>query len=134
MVSTNLIVLYHGTDIDSALDILNNGLDTQRLLTLQSDRVTQLGIGWYATDEPETAWFFASLAPGNTGHGYTVIEMELSKYELELLIQRGLAVRREIVNVPFLAEQYWFALDIFELLNERAIFRPYQKQEKPDAH
>jgi len=129
-----VIVLYHGTDIDSALDILNNGLNKSHLIKLQSERMTQLGIGWYATGNFEAAWFFASFAPGNRGRGYTVIEMEISKADLAILIRRGLAIRREIINVPFVAEQYWFAPDTFDFLNERVIFRPYRKQEKSDAH
>lgn len=56
------MILYHGTDLDSALTILNEGLDAQKLSNLQADRPTQLGPGWYAAVEPEAAWFFASLA------------------------------------------------------------------------
>jgi len=42
-----IVKLYHGTDIESALDILNNGLNGDRLLALQTQPV-QLGKGWYA--------------------------------------------------------------------------------------
>src|SRR5215475_7292448 len=57
------MILYHGTDVDSVLDILNHGLDAAKLKALQLDRPTQLGRGWYAAYEAEVAWFFASLAP-----------------------------------------------------------------------
>ncbi|PSF29444.1 hypothetical protein C7H19_24300 [Aphanothece hegewaldii CCALA 016] len=40
--SPNLLKFYHGTDVYSALDILNNGLNAQRLLALQKQPV-QLG-------------------------------------------------------------------------------------------
>jgi hypothetical protein len=58
-----MITLYHGTDVNSALDILNNGLNRDRLRALQTEPV-QLGIGWYAAFDPQIAWFFATLAPG----------------------------------------------------------------------
>src|SRR3989442_7505849 len=31
----------------------------------------------YAAYEAEVGWFFASLAPGNVGRGYTVIEIDI---------------------------------------------------------
>ena len=80
------MILYHGTDIDSALDILNHGLDAAKLTALQLDRPTQLGRGWYATYEAEVAWFFASLAPGNVGRGYAVIEIEIPEDMLNQLV------------------------------------------------
>ena len=45
------MILYHGTDIDSALDILNHGLDAGKLTALQRERPAQLGHGWYAAFE-----------------------------------------------------------------------------------
>ena len=74
------MILYHGTDLDSALDILNHGLDASKLSRLQAGRPTQLGSGWYAATGPEAAWFFASLAPGNRDRGFTVIELEISDF------------------------------------------------------
>jgi hypothetical protein len=125
--SGDTITLYHGTDVDSALDILNNGLDAERLATLQGERPVPLGRGWYTTLDVEVAWFFASLAPGNSGRGYTVIEMELLKDDLDKLIEQGLAIRSEILNVPFVAEQFWFDTRAFDFLNTHAIFRPYKR-------
>jgi len=49
-----IVTLYHGTDIESALDILNNGLNGSRLIALQTQPV-QLGRGWYAAFDPEVA-------------------------------------------------------------------------------
>jgi len=120
------IVLCHGTDVDSALDILNNGLDAEHLLALQAGRPVQIRAGWYTALNPEVAWFFASLAPGDKGQGHTVIEMHLNVSDLEALFARGLAVRRIIFNVPFTAEQIWFDVTAFEFLNSHAEFRPYR--------
>lgn len=125
MATQNAIILYHGTDWESALDILNFGLSVENLRRLQSGRVTQLGPGWYLTASPDIAWYFASLAPGSTDGGYTVLEMEIGRTDLQSLLAQGLAIRRQIVNVPFSGEQYWFSPDVFAFLNERAIFRPY---------
>ena len=49
------MILYNGTDIDSALDVLNYGLDAAKLTALQLDRPTQFGRGWYAAYEAEVA-------------------------------------------------------------------------------
>jgi hypothetical protein len=119
------MILYHGTDIDSALDILNHGLDAAKLTALHLDRPTQLGRGWYATYEVEVAWFFASLAPGNVGRGYTVIEIDIPDDILIQLVADRQAIRSAIVNVPFGAQQYWFDLRAFVVLNAHATFRPY---------
>jgi hypothetical protein len=123
------MILYHGTDIDSALDILNHGLDAAKLTALQLDRPTQLGRGWYATSDAEVAWFFASLAPGNVGRGYTVIEIDIPDDILNQLVAARQAIRSAIVNVPFGAQQYWFDLRAFAVLNAHATFRPYAGQE-----
>ena len=123
------MILYHGTDIDSALDILNHGLDAAKLTALQGDRPTQLGRGWYATYEADVAWFFASLAPGNVGRGYTVIEIDIPEDILTQLVTARQAFRSAILNVPFSAQQYWFDPRAFEVLNAHATFRPYAGQE-----
>ena len=123
------MILYHGTDVDSALDILNHGLDAAKLTALQLDRPTQLGLGWYAAYDAEVAWFFASLARGNVGRGYTVIEIEIPEDVLTQLVEARRAIRSTIANVPFRAQQYWFDLGAFEVLNARATFRPYTGQE-----
>lgn len=121
-------ILYHGTDVDSALSILNEGLNAERLLTLQRTRPTQVGHGWYATPHVDVAWFFASFAPGNVGQGYTVIEIELPKAVLNRLIRQKLAVKSEIADAPFRAKQYWFSIRTFDLLNKYADMRPYTEQ------
>lgn len=125
--STEIITLYHGTDVESALDILNNGLNADNLLALQTGRSVQSGAGLYVTFDPEIAWFFASLAPGDTSRGCTVIEMLLPRVELERLIAAELAHRERIANVPFVAEQIRFDLTAFDTLNENAEFRPYRE-------
>lgn len=119
------MILYHGTDVDSALDILNYGLDASKLLPLQQDRPSQLGMGWYASCQADVAWFFASLAPGNVGRGYTVIEIDIPEAVLDQLVTERQAIRHTIANVPFDAQQYWFSTNAFEVLNRQAIFRPY---------
>jgi len=119
-------VLYHGTDVDSALGILNNGLDVEHLLALQAGRVVQVRTGWYTSLDPEVAWFFASLTPGDKGQGYTVVEVRLKTSDMEALFVRGLAIQSIIRNVPFTAEQVWFDVAAFEFLNSRAEFRPYR--------
>ena len=123
------MILYHGTDIDSALDILNHGLDAVKLTALQLERPTQLGRGWYATYDAEMAWFFASLAPGNVGRGYAVIEIDIPEDVLNQLLEARQAIRSAIVNVPFGAQQDWFDLSAFAVLNAHATFRPYAGQE-----
>jgi hypothetical protein len=123
------MILYHGTDVDSALDMLNHGLDATKLLGLQRHRPTQIGVGWYAACDAEVAWFFASLAPGNVGRGYTVIEIDVPEDVLCQLSVAGQAIKMTIANVPFVAQQYWFSIDAFDVLNARVIFRPYTGQE-----
>lgn len=130
MATQSAITLYHGTDWESALDILNFGLSIENLRRLQSGRATQLGPGWYLTESPDIAWYFASIAPGLTDGGYTVIEVEIEQTNLQRLLAEGLAIRRQIVNVPFIGEQYWISSDAFAFLNERAIFRPYRGKDK----
>ena len=75
-------------------------------------------------EDPEIAWFFASLAPGNHGRGYSVIEIELPDAAFVALHRNRLVHAEEIVNVPFRAVQYRFDVDAFDMLNELAIFRP----------
>ncbi|WP_089721964.1 hypothetical protein [Candidatus Entotheonella palauensis] len=123
------MILFHGTDLDSALDILNNGLDATKLIAFQLNRPTQLGMGWYAACDAEVAWFFASLAPGNTGRGYTVIEINIPEPILQQLIASRFALRHTIANVPFRARQYWFDVAAFVTLNTHAAFRPHTRQE-----
>ncbi|ETW98949.1 hypothetical protein [Candidatus Entotheonella palauensis] len=123
------MILFHGTDIDSALDILNNGLDATKLRALQLNRPTQLGMGWYAACDAEVAWFFASLAPGNKGRGYTVIEIDIPENILQQLITSQFALRHTIANVPFGAQQYRFDVAAFVTLNAHAVFRPHTRQE-----
>ena len=123
----DMITLYHGTDAQSALDILNNGLQADKLLALQARHPVQSGVAWYAACDPEVAWFFASLAPGDTAQGCTVIEMSIPLAVLERLIMAGLASRERIANVPFMAEQIRFDLATFDVLNAQAEFRPSRK-------
>jgi hypothetical protein len=119
------ITLYHGTDVDSALDILNNGLNPERLLKLQVNPV-QLGPGLYiyTAMDVDVAWFFASLAPHAETLEYTVIEISLPVLELNYLLDRKDARIEPIVNVQFKAEQVWFSLNAFDFLNKVADFRP----------
>jgi hypothetical protein len=120
------VIQYHGTDWESALDILNHGLNVARLQQLQYGRSIQLGPGWYTTDDFNIAWYFASIAPGTIDQTYTVIEIELYLEHLESLVEQGLARKSKIINVPFQGEQYWFHFDALEFLNQHAVFRPYQ--------
>ena len=127
MVSQSTVNLYHGTDWESALDILNHGLNIDHLKHLQAGRATQLGIGWYTTDMIDTAWYFASIAPGITEGGYTVIQMILHLEHLESLLEQELAVKDRIINVPFQGVQYWFRPNSFDFLNKQALFSPYHE-------
>ena len=106
--------------------LLRKGLGTQ-LLALQARHPVQSGAAWYVAFDPEVAWFFASLAPGDTAQGCTVIEMSLPRAVLEHLVTVGLASRERIANVPFVAEQLRFALATFDVLNAQAEFRPSRK-------
>ena len=120
------IILYHGTAIESALDILNNGLNVEKLVEIQSKRVVQIGSGWYATESIDVAWFFASTALETMDQEGTVVEMELFLEHLESLFEQGLAAKSEILNVFFQGEQIWFHLDALDFLNQNAVFRPYR--------
>lgn len=120
----SVVTLYHGTDTESALDILNHGLSAEKLRSLQT--TTQIGPGWYAALNVEVAWFFASIAPGNVGRGYTVVEMELALKDLQQLIELELVKESKILNVPFRATHYAFLPEAFEFLNVKAVFRPYR--------
>lgn len=124
--TSELVTLYHGTSVDSALDILNNGLNIDKLTALQSGGAEQLGTGWYAAFDPEVAWFFASLAPG-AQQGYTVVEARVPQAELHDMEANGLVVRSRIAGVPFDAEQYRFVPSAFEQLNRIVEFRPYRE-------
>ncbi|MCT7954303.1 hypothetical protein [Laspinema palackyanum] len=117
------ITLYHGTDVYSALDILNNGLNPDRLVKLPVNPV-QLGPGLYTALDLDVAWFFASLAPNAETLEYTVIEISLSVVELKYLLDRKDARIEPIVNVKFKAQQVWFSLTAFDFLNQVAEFRP----------
>jgi len=121
------VVLYHGTDWESALDILNNGLNAKHLLHLQTQRSVQMGPGWYTTEQINVAWFFASTALRAFDQGFTVIEMEIYLEHLESLLEQGLAVKSRIINVLFEGEQIWFHLTAFEFLNQQTVFRPHQE-------
>ena len=55
MSDSGTVILYHGTDVESALDILNHGLNVDRLLELQSKRPVQMGAGWYTTEDIDVA-------------------------------------------------------------------------------
>jgi len=63
------------------------------------------------------------------GRGYAVIEIEIPEDMLNQLVAARQAIRSAIVNVPFGAQQYWFDLSAFEVLNAHATFRPYAGQE-----
>lgn len=117
------ITLYHGTDVYSALDILNNGLNPERLLELQVNPV-QLGPGLYTALDLDVAWFFASLAPNAEMLESAVIKISLPVVELNYLLDRKEARIEPIVNVQFKAQQVWFSLTAFGFLNQVAEFRP----------
>ncbi len=117
------ITLYHGTDVYSALDILNNGLNSERLLKLQVNPV-QLGPGLYTALDLDVAWFFASLAPTAATSEYTVIEISLPVVELKYFLDRKEARIAPIINVKFKAQQIWFSIAAFDFLNQVADFRP----------
>ncbi|MEZ4616411.1 MAG: hypothetical protein R2867_13040 [Caldilineaceae bacterium] len=123
------MILYHGTDLDSALAILNHGLDGSKLNKLQTGRPTQIGIGWYSATEPEAAWFFASLAPGNQDKGFTVIELEISDVTIKQLVASGQVMVTDIRNVPFVAKQVWFDINTFATVNREGVFRPCRNKE-----
>lgn len=125
--SSDPLIFYHGTDLDSALDILNNGLAPQPLILLQSGRPVHLGQGWYTSLDSEVAWFFAPLAPGNIGRGYTVIQMTLSENDFKVLVDKNLVVKSQIMNVMFIAEEHRFDPSSFDFLNAKAIFRPHKR-------
>lgn len=129
MISDNPVVLYHGTDWESALDILNHGLNIENLRALQIGRMTQLGEGWYTTDNVDIAWYFASIAPGAIENSYTVIEMIIHLEHLESLFEQRRVIKHQIVNVLFQGEQYWFHPDAFRFLNQHAFFQPYSGEE-----
>jgi len=121
------IVLYHGTDIYSGLDILNNGLNADKLKAKQI-KFVQLGLGFYTTPELEVAKFFGSLAVTSPVIQFTVIEMSLPNIVLAELLLTGQARREKIVNVHFMAEQIWFNITCFDRLNEQAEFKPYREK------
>lgn len=127
MDSSDLIILYHGTDVDSALDVLNHGISLEKLRILQIGS-TQYGEGFYTTNNVEVAWFFASMAPGTLAKSYTVIECELLVEHLDDLLEQGLALRAPIANTAFVGEQIWFHPDAFEFVNENTKFRPLGKE------
>ena len=129
MISDNPVVLYHGTDWESALDILNHGLNIENLRALQIGRMTQLGEGWYTTDNVDIAWYFASIAPGAIENSYTVIEMIIHLEHLESLFEQRRVIKHQIVNVLFQGEQYWFHPDAFRFLNQHEFFQPYSGEE-----
>ena len=79
--------LYHGTDIDSAIDILNSGLNKDKVIERQG-QYSQLGVGWYTAIEPNVAWFFGTLA-AEALDACTVIEMEIAEAILRELLDSG---------------------------------------------
>lgn len=123
------MILYHGTDLESALNILNHGLDENKLRDFQAGRPTQIGLGWYSATEPAAAWFFASLAPGNQDRGFTVIELEISDVTVKQLVTSGQVIVADIRNVPFVAKQVWFGISTFATVNSEGVFRPCRSKE-----
>jgi len=119
------VVLYHGTDVESALNILNHGLSEQELEFWQTGRRLQSGSGWYTTDSTIAAHYFGVIAPGNRGRGNTIITMEIFLEHLEMLIEQRLCKKETIRNVFFEADQYWFDRTTLSFLNENALFAPY---------
>ncbi|MCT7959088.1 hypothetical protein NG791_00065 [Laspinema sp. D1] len=117
------ITLYHGTDVYSALDILNNGLNPESLIKLQVNPV-QLGPGLYTALDLDVAWFFASLAPNAETLEYTVIEISLPVVELKYLLDRKEARIEPLVQGQFRAERIWFSSAAFDFLNQVAEFKP----------
>jgi|688.fasta_scaffold154300_2 hypothetical protein len=130
MTEQGTVIFYHGTDLDSLLSILNEGLQVDKLHHLQSMREVQSGAGWYVTDDIRAAWYFATIAYGNTYKGSAVVELELFIEHFELLVEQGLVKKSKIVNVHFDADQYLFDLQAFEFLNQHAAFRPYEPPEE----
>ena len=129
MTEQGTVILYHGTDLESAIDIIQNGLNLNNLIHQQDGQPTQLGIGWYTTDNIDIAWYFASIAPGALDHKYVVIVIEMFQEHLESLFEQGLLIKQEIINVTFQGDQYWFHPDSFNFLNQQAYFRPYAGNE-----
>lgn len=125
MTEQGTVIFYHGTDLESAIDIIQNGLNLDNLIQQQAGRPTQLGIGWYTTDDINIAWYFASIAPGALERKYVIVVMEMFQEHLESLVEQGLLIKQEIINVPFQGDQYWFHPDSFNFLNQQAYFRPY---------
>lgn len=125
MSDNSTIILYHGTDVDSALNILNHGLNEQNLEFWQAGRRLQSGTGWYTSDSAIAAHYFGVIAPGNRGQGNTIIAMEIFLEHLEMLLEQRLCKRELIRNVFFEADQYWFDKKTLPFLNEHALFRPY---------
>lgn len=118
------ITLYHGTDVYSALDILNNGLNSERLVKLQVNHPVQLGPGLYTAIDLDVAWFFASLDPTAETLEYTVIEISLPVVELKYLFDRKEARIESLVHGQFKVERVWFSIAAFDFLNQVAEFRP----------
>ena len=130
MTEQGTVIFYHGTDLDSLLSVLNDGLHADKLRELQSKRRVQSGLGWYVTDDIRAAWYFASIAYGNTDSGCAVIEIELFIEHFELLVDQELVKKSKIMNVEFEADQYLFDVQAFEFLNQHAAFRPYESPEE----
>jgi hypothetical protein len=130
MTEQGTVIFYHGTDLDSLLSILNEGLQADKLHRLQSRRKVQAGAGWYVTDDIRAAWYFGTIAYGNKDKGSAVVEVELFIEHFELLVEQGLVKKSKIVNVHFDADQYLFDLQAFEFLNQHAAFRPYEPPEE----
>ncbi len=125
MATRGTVILYHGTNWENAIDILNHGLNIGRLIEIQSSKFVQTGIGWYTTENIDAAWYFASMSLETMNQEGTVIEMEIFLEHLESLFERGWATKSEIRNVLFQGEQIWFHLDALEFLNQNAVLRPY---------
>lgn len=89
MTEQGTAIFYHGTDVDSLLSILNEGLQAEKLRRLQSKRKVQAGAGWYVTDNISAAWYFATIAYGNEDKGSAVVEIELFIEHFELLVDQG---------------------------------------------
>lgn len=130
MTEQGTVIFYHGTDLDSLLSILNDGLQADKLHELQSKHRVQAGTGWYVTDDISAAWYFATIAYGNRDRGSAVIEIELFVEHFELLVDQGLVQKSKITNVHFAADQYRFSVQAFEFLNQHAAFRPYEPPEE----
>jgi hypothetical protein len=105
-VGSDVIILYHGTDLNSANNLLNNGLDAS-----QAAQYNVTGEFWATESQADSDWFARTNPAAGTPARF---EFEISEQDLQYLLNQG----PQFVQ-PHGSTEYEFMPPSFPYLNQR---------------